>query len=479
MTAPSAREIEAAALASLAAFPTVARFVQAQDPRVLAPIRAQAAMLAMLAEQIDNAQFEPFVKSRDSTVLADATLKGVLPLARSCRVSLSVTNNDTAPFTMTANRLLLDPKGRVFMVDSDVIIAAGATALVAATQRTTRTIAHTVTAPTPFYRVEVSPGDDTGTYITTLQVIKDGTEFSYMPDWFNVQPGDLFYQVETDERRRLLVCMGATDIVGYGVVTGDQFAINVTECEGKVEDLQQGAAFGMQYILTVADGRQDISLDSVTDTGAAPPTVSDLRVIARYPSIYDHNAVYLGEFDMMLRRYITGIRFLSVWNEQIEEQYRGPNEDNINTLFVSGLVDGMTDAAFQARASELIARADDSYGIKFVPAVVSAIPVAITGQIAVVHDKATVEAQIRGAILASYAAGSSLVSSGMSNPLRVQAITKLLKDSVAAFQDDVSDFSVTVTLGSAPLPEHFVQVTNASLSVTLTNANHNGGLWNR
>lgn len=477
MTAPTAREIEAAALASLAAFPNVARLVQAGDPRVLAQIRAQAAMLAMLAEQVDLAQFEPFVKARDSSVLADATLKGILPLARSCRVTLTVKNNDAAPFTMTANRRLLDPKGRIFMVDADVTVAAGATAQVAATQKTTRTIGHTVVAPTPFYRMEVSSGE-AGTYITGLQVFKGGGEFSYVPDWFNVKPGDLFYQVETDERRRLLVCMGASDIVGYGVVAGDEFELRVAECEGKIEDLQPGAAFGLEYILTVPDGKQEISLNAVTDAGAVPPTMADLRVMARYPSIYDHNAVYLGEFDMMLRRYITGIRFLSVWNEQIEEQFRGPNEDHINTLFVSGIVDGMSNAVFEARVRELIARADDSYSVVFVPTAVRAIPVTVTGQIAVVHDKATVDAQIRGAILAQYASGSPLVSAGMSNPLRVQAITKLLKDSIAAFQDAVSDFNVAVTLGSAPKPEDFVQITNASLTVTLTNANHNGGLWN-
>lgn len=477
MTAPTAREIEAAALASLAAFPTVARFVQAGDPRVLAQIRAQAAMLAMLAEQVDNARFEPFVKSRDSTVLADATLKGILPLARSCRVTLSVTNNGTAPFTVTANRRILDPKGRVFMVDSDVVVAAGQTAQVAATQKTAREIAHTVTAPTPFYRLEVSTSQE-DTFITGLQVFKGETEFSYVPDWFNVNPGDLFYQVETDERRRLLVCMGATDIVGYGVAAGDEFELRVTECEGKIEDLQTGSSFGFEYVLTVPDGQQEITLDAVSDVGANPPTISDLRVMARYPSIYDHNAVYLGEFDMMLRRYITGIRFLSVWNEQIEEQFRGPDEDNVNTLFVSGIVDGMSNDVFEARVSELITRADDSYSIKFVPAVVTAVPVTVTGQVAVVHDKATVEAQIRGVILANYASGSTLVSSGMSNPLRVQPISKLLKEKIAAFQDAVSDFNVTVTIGGTPLPEHFVQITNDSLTVTLTNANHNGGLWN-
>lgn len=477
MTAPTAREIEAAALASLAAFPTVARFVQAGDPRVLAQIRAQAAMLAMLAEQVDTAQFEAFVKSRDSTVLADATLKGILPLARSCRVSLNVTNGDAAPFTVAAGRRLTDPKGRIFMVDADVTIAAGETAAVAATQKTTRVIAHTVTTPAPYYRMEVT-ASATDTFLTTLAVWKGSQEFAYAPDWFNVQPGDYAYQAETDERRRLLVCMGAADVVGYGVQTGDEFDLRVSECEGNIEDLASGAAFGLEYVYTVADGLQVFALNSVTDTGAAPPTIADLRVMARYPAIYDANAVYLGEFDLLLRRYLTGIQFLSVWNEAIEEDFRGPSLDSINALFVSGRVTGMTNAAFEARVRDLIGRADGSYKITFVETVDYAVSVVVSGKISVIHDPATVEAQIRGQILAQYAAGSTLVSAGMSNPLRVQAISKLLKEKVPAFQDELSDFGVVVSMVGTPLPEQFVQITNDSLEVNLEFADHNAGLWN-
>jgi hypothetical protein len=51
VTAPTARDFELTAIANAAKYPTVAAPVQAGDPRVLAQIRAQAAMLAMLAEQ--------------------------------------------------------------------------------------------------------------------------------------------------------------------------------------------------------------------------------------------------------------------------------------------------------------------------------------------------------------------------------------------------------------------------------------------
>lgn len=477
MTAPTAREIEAAALASLAPYPLVAQLVQVGDPRVLAQIRAQAAMLAMLAEQVEVAQFEPFNKARDSTVLADATLKGILPLARSCRVTVTVTNKDASPFTVAAGRRLIDPKGRIFMVDADVVIAAGQSAAVAATQKTLRVISHTVNSPVPYYRMEVTTAD-TDTYLTTLVVMKGAQEFTYAPDWFNVNPGDFAYQVETDERRRLLVCTGATDVVGYGVQLGDVFELRVTECEGKIDDLAAGAAFGFEYVLTVPDGKQSMALATVVDTGAAPPTTADLRVMSQYPSIYDHNAVYLGEFALMLRRYLTGVQFLSVWNEQIEEEFRGANTDSINALFVSGVVTGMTNAEFEARVIELIGRADDSYKIRFVPASDYAVSVAVNGKVSVVHDRATVEAQIRGAILAVYGLGQPLVSVGMSNPLRTQSIAKVLKEQVPAFQDELSDYEVVISMVGTPLPEQWVHIADDSLEVNLEYADHSGGLWN-
>lgn len=477
MTAVTARELEAAAIAKAGADPTIARLIQAGDPRVLAQLRSQATMLAMVSAQVENARYEAFLKSRDATILADATLKGILPLGRSCAVSLTVTNGDAAPFTLAAGRRLLDPKGRIFMVDADVIVPAGGTATATAKQKTIRTVEHTVTLPTPYYRMEVT-GADTDTFVTSLEVWKDGLIFTYSPDWFNVDPGDFCYQAETDERRRLMVCMGS-DAIGYAVQAGDEFSLVVTECEGKITDLQAGDAFTLEYVFTTPDGKQQIALSAVNDTGAAPHTVAELRVMAQYPSIYDHNAVYLGEFAFLLRRYISDVTFLSVWNEQIEESARGASVNNINKLFVAGRINGMDDATFQARAKELIARADDSYKVAFVTVVDKPATVVVTGSVSVVHDKTVVAQQIRGAILDAYGAGSPLVSMGMSNPLKVQAITKLLKDNIAAFQDGLSDFSVTVTIAGTPMPEDFVQVTDASLTVTLTSAASNNGLWNQ
>lgn len=434
-------------------------------------------MLSMISEQVEVAQFEAFVKARDATVLADATLKGVLPLARACRITVNVENGDAGAYSLAAGRRLVDPKGRLFVVDVTTTIAPGDIASVPCTQKVARIVPITVNNPQPYQRVQVLPSDD-DTYLNTLAVYKGSSEMTYAPDWHNVEPNQLAYQVETDERRRLWVCFGAKDIVGYGVQAGDKFELRLTECEGKINDLQPDAPFALEYAYTPSDGKLTLLLGSVTDEGAAPHTMTDLRVMARYPSIYDHNAVYLGEFDFLLRRYMAGIRFLSVWNEQIEEEVRGASVDNINRLFVSGLVQGMTKVAFEARVTELIERADDSYKLVFVDADVEYAGVTVTAKVAAVHDPATVQAQVRAAILGAYGDGTPDVARGMSNPIRVQPINALLKAQVPAFQDSMSDFTVTVTLPESPLPEHFLFVSPDSLTVVVTLADYNNGLWN-
>lgn len=477
MTAATKDQFQQAALNALSNYPLVAQYVRAGDPRVLAQIGAQAAMLAMLSEQVDVAQFEPFLKSRDATVLADASLKGVLPLARACRVSLTLTNSDTADFLIDAGRRFLDAKGRIFEADTWAVVKAGQTAVIACTQRTRRVISHTTGNVAPFYRIEVDQTDD-AVFLNTLAVFKGSDEFVYAPDWFNVLPNALAYQIETDERRKLWVCLGSKDVVGYGAQQGDVLTLKITECEGRINDLTTGSEFNFEYIYTPQEGRIKTQLTTMLDEGAAPLTMAELRVIGRYPAIYDHNAVYLGEFDFLLRRYIGSIRFLSVWNEQIEEAVRGPKVSSINKLFVSGLVEGMGNAGFEVRVRDLIARADDSYVVVFVPTVMAPVAVTVTGQVAVVHDPAAVESQIRAAILGKYGDGQQDVAKGLSNPIRYQAIYRLLRESVAALQDNQSDFSVAVTLPPAPLPEEFMHISAASLTVVIERTAAGSGTWN-
>lgn len=474
MTAPTKEDIRQAALNALSQFPAVALAVQAGQQRVLAQIGAQVEMLSLVVDHTEVSRFEAFTKTRDSTILADASLKGILPVARACRVNVSLQNNGSAAFQVAAGRRFLDSKGRLYQADAAVTVPAGQSAQVALTQKDVRTVTHQVVIPQPFYQIQVPLSDSL--HLAMLGVWKSVVEFGYSPDFFNILPGQLAYTVETDELRRLWVRMGDSSRVGYSVVAGDTFELRITECEGEITDLSTGEAFTLEYILTPADGQVKAALSSVEDSGANPPTMDELRVMARYPAIYDHNAVYLGEFDELLRRYISP-RFLSVWNEQIEESVRGPNKDSINTLFVSGLVTGMSTTAFQARVRELVRRADDSYRVAFVATDIEPVAVSVDASISVVHDVASVESQIRAAVLAAFGDGSKAVSQGMRNPIRVQEINKILKAKVPALQDDAADFKVTVTLPAAVLPEQYLHISVDSLSVNVRRANFGNTLW--
>jgi hypothetical protein len=63
---------------TIANYPAVAPFYYARDPRILQKLEAMATMLSMTSAQIEVAMAEPFEKSRDATILADAAMRGII-----------------------------------------------------------------------------------------------------------------------------------------------------------------------------------------------------------------------------------------------------------------------------------------------------------------------------------------------------------------------------------------------------------------
>lgn len=474
---PTKAEFQQAFRDRLVNYPTVAQLAREQDPRVLAPLDAEATMLAMLSQQIDLAEYEPFTKVRDATILADATLKGILPLGRPAKVSLNVTNKNAAPYTLTGGRRLVDARGRIHVADATTVVAAGATVVCTLTQKTTRVVEFTAAPGGPFLRIPV-PASTSGDFLCALQVALGEDTLEYRPDYFNAGPGDLIYQAETDEYRNMYVALGQDGVIGYEAQTGDVFTMTIDECAGLVDDLDPASSFNLEYVYTVPDGNLELKLLSIDDQGQVPPDIETLRLYARYPALYDHDAVYLGNFDFLFRRYLSPVRFLSVWNEQIEERVRGASLDSINRLFVAGTVDGMSNAVFEDRVTELARRADDSYKLQFVAVHNVPVPVTIVAKVSVVHDPAEVESQIRAAVLGKYGSGAPDVSKGGANPINQQETHELLKAVIPALKDKVSDFQMTVTAPADQKPEDFLYISNASLTVTVTRAEYNTGLWN-
>lgn len=473
-------DFKAAIEAKFAAHPALAMAYNAGDPRLLGQILAQATMASMISAQLDVAEVEPFVKARDGTVLADASLKGILPLARSAAVTLRATNNNIAPVVIGTGRIILDSKGHKYRINSGVTVPAGGTVDLSATQGTVRSATHTVAGAKPFYEVQVPPSAS-GMHLVGLEITADALPYLYIEEFSNVSPDDHVYLVETDEYRRLWVRFGAADavhgnVVGHQVENGDTIQMDITECDGKI-DLSAGEPFTLENIVSLAENDVSMSLLSVDSTGADPITIEEMRMLSKYPALYDSNAVHLGNFDFLLRKKLPGFEFLGVWNEQIEESVRPPSVININKLFVAFIMPSMSVLAAQTAIKQVISRADDSLKVIFVSVHFVAVPVTVTAEVGIIHDVAVVQSQIEAILVSEYGPGSINASRGLSKVFRVQEIHELLKARIPALQDQLSDFNVAIGAIASPLPEDYRYISSASLTVAVTNVQHNVGLW--
>ncbi|WP_227461618.1 hypothetical protein [Cupriavidus pauculus] len=468
-------EFMAALVGEITSKPVAALMYQAGDPLLLAQLGAQATMLAMVSSQIDIESLEAFNKVRDTTVLADATMKGILPFGRCPRVVLACKNEGMTTIAVAVGRRFLDQNGKVWVAESAANIGPGATATISVKQQTTRVVTHAVTNSVPFYQVEVPANTDTDMLISGLSVSIGGTIYPYTPEFANLGPNEPGFALETDEYRRLYAKFGWENTFGVQPPNGAVITLTVEETYGE-NILSAGAVFTFESITTQADQFATMKLQSVTFAGANEVDMETLRDWAQYPSTYDESAVYLGNFDFLIRRNLPNLRFLSVWNEQVEESVRGPNVRNINTLFVSVLMDNVEMSWLHAEIRRIVRAADDSYRVKFVPAVETAIPLAVSAEVSVVHDVGDVEAKIRAAIAPLYSKDSQAAKRGMMQVNKKRTAEKL-KEKVAALQDDGADFEVRVGPLGTQLPEQYRYVSEASLTVTVTQATYNDGLW--
>lgn len=460
------QEFQDAIAAEISNYPTAAQFYRTLDPRLLASLDAMATMLSMLSAEQDVAAAEPFTKSRDMTVLADASAKGVLPFGSALRVQIAAANSSTSALSITAGRRILDSQGRIYVVDTGASVPAGGSAMIVAKQNSEATFNHTVTISQPFYVIEV-PEREPGKYVAEVRIKgASGAQYKYTPEFVNVLPGEKVFHLYTDENRRLYIEFGANDLAGYQPSAGEVLTITVVETEGDVE-LSAGSKFAFEYSASLYEAGATLTLNAVLAPGAAPMDVATMREVASYPSIYDTSAVYLGNFDFLVRRHLSPFRFLSIWNEQAEEAARGPSVDNINTLFIAASKDGVATATLREQISAVIKKADDSYKLSFLDVVNVEIPVAITARVPAIYDFAAVEQQIREITLAEYGPDSPFAKRGQ-NKLLYKRLYDLLVGDVQALQGETSDLQVAITDPvAAILPEHYRFVSTASLTITV------------
>lgn len=454
---------------SISAYPAAARFYQVRDPRLLAQLDAMATMLAMTSAEQDVAAMEPFTKARDMTVLADAAAKGVLPFGKPSRPKINVQNASNTALNIATGRRLLDTRGRPYTVAIGATVPALGSRFIEAEQYTTRVVTHTVTASRAFYQIEV-PQPEVG-YIAAVTVTRgDGVKFEYSVDYVNVLDGDLVYQMKTDENRLLYIQFGASGTTGYQPAAGEEFTLTIRDTEGEVT-LSPSSLFTFEYTNSPYESAAKLSMSESLVAGSAPMDIATMREVCSYPSTYDSNAVYLGNFDFLVRRNLSPFKFLSVWNEQREEMARGANSDNINCLFVAARKTGVSQTALRSQITELINKADDSYRIKYVNVADVQIPMEITIYAQPVYDFVAVRQQAEQIILAAYGEDSAWAKRGEAKILYKDVYDTLVAQ-VQALQDRQSDMRMTVADDTGTLlPEQFRYVSATSLTVKVLEQN--------
>lgn len=482
---------------SISAYPSVAPLYQAGDPRVMQHLDAMATMLSMLSAQVDAAQAEPFEKVRDSTVLADAAMRGIVRKGKPARVRVRAANKGSASFTVETGRALLDSSGLPYRVETPAVVPPGGEATFEAAQVYTRAIPHTVRRAEPFYAIPVPQADD-GSFLCGIGVSDAAGEYEYRDRYVNIGVGERVFHVEADDRQQVYVRLGFEGVVGVQPIDGDELMLSVAYTSGNISP-EFGSPFSFEYLGSPNESLIELTMDAMLMAGQDPVAMSVLRDLARYPSTYDNNAVFLGEFDYLVRRNFPSLRFLSVWNEAAEEIVRGPSLDNINTLFVACLSQDGGEAVLpepaigqpdpqpetvpeseltetQKRIRAAILSADDSYKVRFVTPVRSKIAMSISAVVSTSYVATDVQGVMREVLLQEFGEESAASRRGSNKPL-YQRVYALLKARIPALSDGDADLKVSIAEQELPRPEVWRFVSQDSLTISVVTANITTPSW--
>lgn len=446
--------------------------LQVQDPRIVQPLGAMAQMLAMLSVQLDINANEVFEKVKDATIYADAALKGIMPYARPARVLLKADNPTATALPIAAGRVFTDQAGRKYYSISPMLIPAtlngvDGTTTLRLSQSETQVHSSTIDESRPFLTVPVQQPLNSDEHLSSMAVTVNGLPFTYTKDFTNILPNERVYHVEIDEYRQLSVKFGQADKVGYQPSIGDTVDITTQVTFGQI-DGKPGDEFILDTISPNSNESElTFQLEAIEDIGADPIDLATLRELCKYPALYSDNAVYLGSFDALIRRHYPDLRFLSVWNEQVEESVRGANLLNINRLFVAFAPkhDNEYDT-MQDNIRRLIEKADDGYRTVFYAPIIDKPQISITAKISVTHDAEVVKQQITQVLLETYGQDTAVSKRGLLD-IRHKDINKLLSDNILALKDYRSDVIVQVTRNTALKPEYWQYVDEHSMSITV------------
>lgn len=456
-------EIIQSAVNEIANYPTLALRWQIGDPLMSQGLASMAAMLADVSNQVEVTAGEPFTMARDVTVRSDAAVKGILPFGTPSIAAIKVTNASVGAVQVVAGRSLQDAAGRYWLVTAGVNLSAGAVGYLTAKQVSSRAFKHQVATYRPFYSIALSQ-PEVGVIAAVLV-----DSFEYSTDFANIDDGERVYNIKSDETGELSLQFGIAGLSGYQPPVGEQIQVAVQDTEGAVA-LSAGLKFYFEYTGGAADALLAMELSEVSQAGADPMDISTMREVCSYPGIYADSAVFGSNFDFVVRKAISPVTFLSIWNEAKEEVMRGPSLDNINTLFIAARKTGTTQPTLQSQIAAVIRRADDSYKHKFVDVIDVVVPLVITLTIPSVYESGAVTQQVRTILLNQYGPKSAWAKRGEAKILEKDVYRLMVDNGVTALSARLGNLTVDSIGDAELLPEQYRYITSESLTINVREA---------
>lgn len=481
---PTLSKIQQVTAIALQQYPEIAARYNAGDPTVTAPIQAMQHMLAELSRDMDVSELEPFVKSREATILADASNKGILPLAEPCQHYVTIINNGQTRTTITAGRTFEDGQGRPWRFLQNAEVMAGGETRVLAEQSQIRIIEKTIVESAPFAQFTLPIEEDMSLVSLNVQD-QDDHIYNFVTRWMNTLAGDYSIILKTNSLREITLEFGDSNLFGRTLAANTVLKIQMRESYGYIDPtVLKEASF--QEILNAQESklRLRFDIDGLVRMGANPLSIEQMRLLASYPT-HDDNAVFLGNFDFLIRKkFMARTHYINVWNEAIHEQYFGSSIDNINRLFVSFVPKNKGE--YDLMGEEIrqhIAKADSLYAgqrTRLVAVEERQFKIFIKGTLAPVHDVETVKAQIKSLLLSNYGKEQMAASYHLPNGFNLQEINKLMNRSILAFQDRQSDFKIDIEdLDKTPIkPNQWLYIGPNSITFDIKTSKGMGeSLW--
>ncbi|MDO5769030.1 MAG: hypothetical protein Q4P13_05955 [Psychrobacter sp.] len=462
-------------------YPDIAERWRAGDPTVRAMIMSMVETVYWLSRDNDVNIIEPFIKSKDRTIIADAINKGIMPVATACQHLLTIENNSNATVTLSQGRQVDDGTGRQWRLMAAVTILAGQSKKVVAEQSDIKRIPLTIPVSEPFYSVTINATD--GAYLAGIGVTNTttGEAYKHTPKFMNAGQNEPVYTLHSEDLATITITFGDSSRAGKTVQAGEVYEIELTQSYGEVDpdSLRQA---GLVNLYTADEAKLNLYFKKgeIVRMGADPLSVAQLRLLASFPSMYDRNAVFMGNFDFLIRwHFMQRFNYMAIWNENTQDKYYGPSLDNINHLNLTVV------AKYNAEAPRLIeeiklmvAKADSLLDGRVRVKAMENRPYQITinGRLAAVHDIEQVSTEIKELLLANYGKGSLAASHPNLDGFNLQEIATRMRATIKAFQDRISDFTVSgEDLSANPIkPHQWVYLDESSIVINLTRTAETG-----